>query len=130
MDCTSELWRKFKDPKFSCSRTKCEAIAKNVIAPWIMQKVKNELSSTDSFCILVDSSNHGNQKLYPVCIRYCLFDVETGFVVNTKRLELVELQGETSQMLCSAVEPVLKNTESGSKLQPSLQTTPTQSSAD
>ena len=66
-----------------------------------------ESSSIDSFYILVDSSNHGNQKFYPVCTYHSLFDVETGFAINTKLLLLVELQGETSQMLCSAVEAVI-----------------------
>ena len=34
MECTSKLIQQNFEPKFSCAKTKCQAIVKNVIAPF------------------------------------------------------------------------------------------------
>lgn len=49
-----------------------------------------ELSETFCFTLMVDSSNHGAQKLVPIIVRY--FNVLSG--INVKVLELETLSGE------------------------------------
>jgi hypothetical protein len=43
MDCTSSVIRRLHKEKFSYGRTKCESIAVNVVAPFAMQKIFEEL---------------------------------------------------------------------------------------
>jgi hypothetical protein len=43
MDCSSGLIKKFFEPKFTCSRTKVEAIIKHVIYPWPYEEVTKEI---------------------------------------------------------------------------------------
>jgi hypothetical protein len=43
MDCTSSVIRRFHEEKFSRGRTKCESIAVNIVAPFAMQKIFEEL---------------------------------------------------------------------------------------
>jgi hypothetical protein len=45
MDCTSSEIRRPYEEKFSCGRTKCESIAVNVLAPFAMQQIFEELES-------------------------------------------------------------------------------------
>jgi hypothetical protein len=43
MDCTSSVIRRLHEEKFSCSRTKCESIVVNVLAPFAMEQIFEEL---------------------------------------------------------------------------------------
>jgi hypothetical protein len=43
VDCSSGLIKKFFEPKFTCSRTKLEAIIKHVISPWAYEEVTEEI---------------------------------------------------------------------------------------
>jgi hypothetical protein len=45
MDCTSSVIRRLHEVKFSCGRTKCETIVVNVLAPFAMQQISEELES-------------------------------------------------------------------------------------
>jgi hypothetical protein len=45
MDCTSSVIRNLHVQKFSCGRTKCEAIVVNVLDPFAMQQILEELES-------------------------------------------------------------------------------------
>jgi hypothetical protein len=95
MDCTSSLIKKIHDKKFSCARTKCELIISNVIAPFAMEQVLEELKNTKFATLMVDTSNHKNLKLVPILIRY--FNPQEG--VQIKVLEFTNLQGETADIL-------------------------------
>lgn len=90
LDCTSKLISTLFDQKFSSARTKSEAIVKNVLAPDCQKQLMQELSETSCFTLMVDSSNHGAQKLVPIVVRY--FHVPSG--INVKVLELETLPGE------------------------------------
>jgi hypothetical protein len=43
MDCTSSVMRRLHEEKYSCGRTKCESIVVNVLAPFAMQQIIEEL---------------------------------------------------------------------------------------
>ncbi|CAK6977843.1 uncharacterized protein LOC121611917 [Scomber scombrus] len=43
MDCTTQLTKKLYEPKFSCARTKGEAIVNNVLAPWATDMLSNDV---------------------------------------------------------------------------------------
>lgn len=72
-DCASQLIRTcFKMPKFTCARTKCEAIVVNSLAPYAKSIVEAELDKCNLICISTDASNHGNTKMFPIVVRYFL----------------------------------------------------------
>lgn len=54
--------------KFSCARTKCEAIISGVIAPYAIEELN--LAECSFFTIITDASNHGSTKMFPVVIRF------------------------------------------------------------
>jgi hypothetical protein len=71
------LIKKFFEPKFSCSRTKVEAIIKHMLSPWAYEEVTEEIKKKTSFVtVLIDASNHGHVKLLPILIRYVLVDMD------------------------------------------------------
>lgn len=70
MECTSKLIQRVFDKKFSCGKTKCEAIAKNVIAPYSSDILKTELQDDPFICIYTDASNHKDIKIFPTLVRY------------------------------------------------------------
>jgi hypothetical protein len=45
MDCTSSVIRRLHEEKFSCGLAKCESIAVNVLAPFTMQQIFEDLES-------------------------------------------------------------------------------------
>ena len=82
-DCTSTLMAKiFSDSstakKFSCARTKFEAIVNNVLAPASVQCVLNDIEKHEIMYLRVstDGSNHKSTKLFPIVIQY--FDWKNG----------------------------------------------------
>ncbi|XP_025410915.1 uncharacterized protein LOC112683919 [Sipha flava] len=104
MDCTTSIIKKIYEKKFSCARTKCESIIVNVIAPFAIQQMLDELKSVKFLTIMVDTSNHKNLKLVPILIRY--FNPQEG--VKIKVLEFMNLKGETSNILSDYILNVLK----------------------
>jgi hypothetical protein len=49
---------------------KCESILVNVLAPFTMQQVLEELVCVKYLTVMVDTSNHKNLKLVLVLVRY------------------------------------------------------------
>jgi hypothetical protein len=49
MDCTSSVISRLHEEKFTCGRTKCESFAVNVLAPFAMQQILEELESV-TYC--------------------------------------------------------------------------------
>ena len=76
-DCTSTLMANiFPDSstakKFSCARTKVEAIVNNVLAPASVQCVLNNIQEHEIkyLGVSTDSSNHKSTQLFPIVIQY------------------------------------------------------------
>lgn len=67
----------------------------NVIAPFAIQQMLDELKSIKFLIIMVDTSNHKNLKLVPILIRY--FNPQEG--VKIKVLEFMNLKGETKYFI-------------------------------
>lgn len=100
-ECASKIFRScFELKKFHCAKTKCEAIATNVFAPYSIEQVKTDLSQVKYVTLSTDSSNHGNVKLMPVVVRYFLPTVG----VKVKLLELTSQTGETSKLIADLVK--------------------------
>ncbi|VVC35789.1 Hypothetical protein CINCED_3A001819 [Cinara cedri] len=103
MDCTTALIKMLHEKKFSCARTKCESIILNVLAPFAMDQIIDELKAVNFATVMIDTSNHTNLKIVPILIRY--FNPKTG--VQIKVLEFTNLKGETSDMLSSYIMKIL-----------------------
>jgi hypothetical protein len=102
MDCTAQLTRKLYEPKFTCARTKCEAIVSNVLAPWATTLVTQDLDQVEFVSLSIDESNHGLVKLLPVVVRYCkIYGGNTS--VETKLHDFVELKAETAEEIAAEV---------------------------
>lgn len=104
MDCTSTLVRSLFEKKFSCGRTKCEAIVVNVLAPFALREITKDLQEAKYVSVMVDTSNHNNLKLVPVLVRY--FIPNKG--IEIKLLEFQNLSGETAEMLTNHILCILK----------------------
>lgn len=99
-DCTSKLLRTcFEIQNFHCGRTKSEAIATNVFAPFAEKVLGNDLSERHYICLSTDASNHGNIKLMPVVVRYFIPTVG----IKVKMLEFSSEKGETSDIISSLI---------------------------
>jgi hypothetical protein len=55
MDCTFSVIRNLHVQKFSCGQTKCEAIAVNVLAPFAMQQILEELETLEYISVMVET---------------------------------------------------------------------------
>ncbi|KAJ8415662.1 hypothetical protein AAFF_G00402190 [Aldrovandia affinis] len=94
------------EPKFSCRRTKCDAIVTNVLTPWANDEVKRDLDNVEFGCLSMDASNHGHLRLLPILDRYCkLYDGTTS--AEIKPLDFVELRGETAKQIASEILSVM-----------------------
>jgi hypothetical protein len=78
-------------------QTNCKAVITNVIAPFATKQIDEELKEARFISVIIDSSNHLDKKLVPLVVRY--YHAEKG----VKVLELVNLGGETSELLFSYV---------------------------
>lgn len=106
MDCTSNLNKKFSNPKFACARTKCEAIVTNVFAPWANDELIKDLKDVQYVSLSVDTSNNRHVKLLPVLVRY-FKAYEGSSCVQTKLVDFVELKGETSEHIAAEIINVM-----------------------
>lgn len=112
-DCASKLFRTcFELQKFHCARTKCEAIAVNVFAPFSSQQIKKDLEMCNFVCVSVDSSNHGNIKLMPVVVRY--FKPMVG--IEVKMLKISTEKGESSTIIKTLIKTTAEEYEFNEKL--------------
>lgn len=97
-DCTSKLFREcFGIKDFQSARTKTEAIVTNVLAPIGENMLKEDLKNCRFVTLTTDASNHGNQKMMPVMVRYFLPTVG----VRVKMLDFTSIKNETSETITS-----------------------------
>lgn len=94
-DCQSKLICKLFDSKFSSAKTKTEAIAINVIAPFTFDRIMAELEVTNFVTVSIDASNRLDMKLVPVVIRYYI--PSTG--VKNVLIDFNDVSGETAEIL-------------------------------
>lgn len=109
-DCTNTLHHKFFEdskiaPQIKCGKTKTQAIVDNVIAPYILQKNRDDLNRSKFIGISTDSSNHGSVKMFPVVVQY--FDKFSG--LNSKLIELESCTNEKSKTISTLLEETLSN---------------------
>lgn len=104
-DCTSKLLQKCFEPKYSCAKTKCEAIVTNVISPFAISEVKKDLENVNYVSVYTDSSNHKSTKLFPLLVRYFIYNKG----VQVKVLDFEEQVGETADIISSFVLKTLKD---------------------
>lgn len=104
MDCTCKLIKTCFDARFTCSRTKCEAIVTDVLVPYAKQLLEEDLDAANFISIYSDASNHKEVKLIPIIKRY--FSYQYG--IHVKILEVRDLPGETSDIVTDYILEVLK----------------------
>lgn len=105
-DCTSKLIKKCFEGKYSCARTKTEAIVCNVLKPDCIDSIKKDLCETSFVTVFCDCSNHGSIKVCPVLVRYFL--PEKG--VQVKVLDVHEVKGETSDIISKCILATVEST--------------------
>ena len=66
MDFTAQLTWMLYEPKFTCARTKCDAIVSNVLATWATTLVTQDLDQVEFVSPSIDVSIHGHVKLLPI----------------------------------------------------------------
>lgn len=112
-DCASKIFRTcFDIRKFHCARTKCEAIAVNVFAPFSTDEVAADLEKANYVCTSFDASNHGSEKLMPVVVRY--FQPTVG--VKVKMMEVSSEKGETALIISNLVKKTAEEWKIDKKL--------------
>lgn len=104
MDCTSQLIKTLFNKKFSCARTKTEAIVCNVFAPYGFAELEKDLDKATFVSLYSDTSNHHDIKLYPTVVRF--FDFEAG--IKIRILDFISIPGETSEIIFSAIREILQ----------------------
>lgn len=112
MDCTTKLLKKFHNAKFSCARTKCEAIIKSVFKNYCDTILAEDLKNAKFVTILSDASNHNEIKLYPILVRY--YNVTKG--IQVKILNLESIEGETAEILSNRLYRVINENNLKSKV--------------
>lgn len=94
--CASNIIREcFGVKKFTCSQSKCRAIAVNVLAPHAEQILSEEIAKSRFITLFTDASNHNDIKLFPVMGRYFL-PLEG---LKVKALDVRSMPGETSDLI-------------------------------
>lgn len=112
-DCASKIFRTcFELRKFHCARTKCEAIATNVFAPFAQNELEKDLLKSNFVSISTDASNHGNVKMMPVVIRYFIPTIG----VRVKLLEFSSEKGETSKIIADLILSSANKNKIGNKI--------------
>ena len=67
MDCTSKLLQVAFELKFTCARTKAEAIIWHVFIPYALKTLQSNLKKCSFVSILTDASNPKEVKLSDTC---------------------------------------------------------------
>ena len=104
MDCTGSMICNFYQQKFTCARTKCEAIVKNIFAPWALELVSQDLIKTEATALSIDTSNHGHLKLLPILARF--YNNESNEIA-TKLIDFIDAKGETAEIISSEILKVI-----------------------
>ncbi|CAG9818140.1 unnamed protein product [Phaedon cochleariae] len=102
----------YKDSAFAkkvhCGRTKAEAIVMNCSGPKSIESSLEEMGAntnqTIPFSVSCDASNKGNQKLFPVAVRY--FSVKNG--IQDKLLDFIENNDESSASITNSIKITLE----------------------
>lgn len=89
--------------KMHCGRTKAEALVENVLAPYSIETMLKKIGKSP-IGIATDASNKGNQKMFPVAIRF--FDLKAG--TSTFILDFYEDHNETSEAIANKLLQILK----------------------
>lgn len=86
-DCTSKLIKSCFDDKYSCARTKCEAIVKHIFAPLSLDLIKADLSQATCITMFLDCSNHGSLKLCPILVRFFLLMISMVMISSGENIK-------------------------------------------
>lgn len=112
-DCTSSLLNTLfhnseTGKKYSCARTKTEAIINNVLAPFSIQSILEDLEEQSIMYLGVatDGSNHKSTKLFPVLIQY--FDFKNGGL-QSKLIQMKSVANETAQTISTHIRESLQS---------------------
>lgn len=112
-DCASQILRScFEIRKFHCAKTKCEAIATNVFAPFSRDVLKNDLAKRRYLTLSTDASNHGNVKMMPVVVRYFVPTIG----VQVKMLEFSSEKGEKAHIIATMLTETARKHEISDKI--------------
>lgn len=109
MDCTVKLNKIiYVDSKTALNtqlgRTKMEALVNEVLGPYALQTLLNDLNAPDLyFCLQTDASNRKNIKLFPLVVQY--FDIENG--IQNKLLDFYENCDESANGMFDAINKSL-----------------------
>jgi hypothetical protein len=117
MDCTSALLKKTLPDsdtakKFSCARTKTEAIVDSVLAPHSVEVAHEALKYIPYCGVSTDGSNHGAVKIFPIIIQY--FDWKAGGV-QSKLIEVQDTPNETATTIANYLMQTLTKNNLASK---------------
>ena len=88
--------------KYSCARTKVEAIVNTVLSPMTVKYVLNDIQEHGIMYLGVatDSSNHQSTKLFPIAVQY--FDWKQGGLQS----ELLEVESTTNETFLTIANEV------------------------
>ena len=106
MDCTNKLSRiLYADSKVATkirlARTKMEALVTDVLGPYAVEGVINDLNNEDVFyCLQTDASNKKNIKLFPLVVQY--FSVNNG--IQNRLLDFYENPDESADGMFAAIK--------------------------
>lgn len=109
MDCTVKLNKIiYADSKTALNiklgRTKMEALVNEVLGPYALQTLLNDLNAPNLyFCLQTDASNRKNIKLFPLVVQY--FDIENG--IQNKLLDFYENCDESANGMFDAINSSL-----------------------
>lgn len=118
LDCTVPLQKcLYADSNIAkevtCARTKAEAILKNVLAPYVLKNILEDLSDIKYISASTDASNHGAIKLFPLLIQY--FDYQKDGI-QVSLIDIQSKQNETSETISNYVYDSLRDKNLSDKL--------------
>ena len=106
--------KNLRTKKFSCARTKCEAIVTNVFAPWSLEELTHDLKSVDFVTVFCDTSNNKHIKLLPIVVLYFQgYNFEAP--INNKIFTVVEISGETADIMSAQIMKAIGSYELDTK---------------
>lgn len=105
MDCTNKLSKiLYVDSKIAnkirLARTKMEALVTEVLGPYSVESVINDLNDNVFFCLQTDASNKKNIKLFPLVVQY--FSINKG--IQNKLLDFYENSNESADGMLEAIK--------------------------
>ncbi|KAG6438962.1 hypothetical protein O3G_MSEX000365 [Manduca sexta] len=105
MDCMNKLSKTlYVDSKIAnkirLARTKMEALVTEVLGPYSVENVINDLNDNVFFCLQTDASNKKNIKLFPLVVQY--FSINEG--IQNKLLDFYENSNESADGMLEAIK--------------------------